>query len=63
MFKDEEIGSKDGMLTFAASEEFKKLNVGFGLDESGPNPIPKLITAFHGERTTRRKCRFNLSTL
>ncbi|CAB3243377.1 unnamed protein product [Arctia plantaginis] len=51
---DEEIGSKDGMLTFAASEEFKKLNVGFGLDESCPNPIPKVITAFHGERTTRQ---------
>ncbi|XP_075970876.1 aminoacylase-1-like [Anticarsia gemmatalis] len=51
---DEEIGGVDGMRAFAASKEFKKLNIGFELDESGPNPKPNEIYVFYGERTSRQ---------
>ncbi|XP_075970877.1 aminoacylase-1-like [Anticarsia gemmatalis] len=51
---DEEIGGVDGMGAFAASEEFKKLNVGFALDESVPSPKPKEIIVFYGEKTSRQ---------
>lgn len=34
---DEEIGGKDGMELFCQSEDFKKLNVGFVLDEGNFN--------------------------
>lgn len=43
------------MGAFVKTEEFKKLNVGFELDESGPSPIPNAVHAFNGERTLRRK--------
>lgn len=33
LFIDEEIGGKLGMAKFVQHEEFKKLNVGFALDE------------------------------
>ncbi|XP_049866406.1 aminoacylase-1-like [Pectinophora gossypiella] len=51
---DEEIGSQEGMKLFAASEEFKRLNIGFELDESGPHHKPDEFFAFHGERTSRQ---------
>lgn len=49
---DEETGSVDGMRVFAASNEFKKLKVGFELDESGPSSLPNDIFVCHGERTS-----------
>lgn len=52
---DEEIGGDDGMAVFVKAEEFKKLNVGFELDEGGPSPRPNAVHAFNGERTLRRK--------
>ncbi|XP_072940486.1 aminoacylase-1-like [Epargyreus clarus] len=51
---DEEIGGIDGMRKFAESDEFKNLNIGFGLDESIPSENNKYIIAFHGEKTTRQ---------
>lgn len=54
-FLDEEIGGIDGMKTFSESQEFKSLNIGFGLDESAPTKHSKYILAFHGERTNKRK--------
>lgn len=50
---DEETGGIDGMRVFAASDEFKKLNVGFELDESIPSQKPNEIIIFYGERTSR----------
>ncbi|XP_062596830.1 aminoacylase-1-like isoform X2 [Saccostrea cucullata] len=55
---DEEIGGKLGMGKFVKHEEFKKLNVGFGLDEGLANPTDA-FTVFYGERTpwwVRVKC-------
>ncbi|XP_028162365.1 aminoacylase-1-like isoform X2 [Ostrinia furnacalis] len=49
---DEEIGSADGMEVFSKSEEFRRLNVGFGLDESMPG-TGDVYEAFNGERTSR----------
>lgn len=46
---DEEIGGKLGMAKFVQHEEFKKLNVGFGLDEGLANPTDA-FTVFYGER-------------
>lgn len=43
------------MATFVKTEEFKRLNVGFELDEAGCSPKPNAIHAFNGERTLRRK--------
>ncbi|KAJ0179721.1 hypothetical protein K1T71_004312 [Dendrolimus kikuchii] len=51
---DEEINSVDGMRIFSESQEFKKLNVGFELDESMSNPCPGEIIVFYGERTSRQ---------
>ncbi|KAG6465045.1 hypothetical protein O3G_MSEX014903 [Manduca sexta] len=51
---DEEIGGQEGMRVFSESEEFKKLNIGFGTDESIPNPGPNVLITFHGERTSRQ---------
>ncbi|XP_014371744.2 aminoacylase-1-like [Papilio machaon] len=51
---DEEIGGTDGMKIFCESEEFRKLNVGFEMDESYPSDDPKIFHAFHGERTARQ---------
>ncbi|CAH1644523.1 unnamed protein product [Spodoptera littoralis] len=57
---DEETGSVDGMRVFSESPEFKKLNIGFALDESAPSLSSTEILAFYGERTSRQivvKCR------
>lgn len=48
---DEEIGSEFGMKAFVKSDTFKKLNVGFGLDESGAYPFGDSMNVFYGERT------------
>ncbi|XP_076060232.1 aminoacylase-1-like isoform X2 [Oratosquilla oratoria] len=47
---DEEIGGMDGMEKFVRTETFKKLNVGFALDEGYANPTEK-YTVFYGERS------------
>ncbi|XP_056000913.1 aminoacylase-1-like isoform X2 [Ostrea edulis] len=47
---DEEIGGKLGMAKFVQHEEFKKLNVGFALDEGLANPA-EAFTVFNGERS------------
>ncbi|CAG8660457.1 44459_t:CDS:2 [Gigaspora margarita] len=47
---DEEIGGEDGMKLFVKSNDFKKLNVGFVLDEGIANPNDAL-RVFYGERT------------
>ncbi|CAG8469715.1 23288_t:CDS:2 [Cetraspora pellucida] len=46
---DEEIGGKDGMEHFIETNDFKKLNVGFALDEGIANPNDAL-RVFYGER-------------
>ncbi|XP_063822557.1 aminoacylase-1-like [Ostrinia nubilalis] len=47
---DEEIGGHDGMEKFVLTEDFKKLNVGFALDEGMANPTEDFII-FNGERS------------
>ncbi|KAG7155623.1 Aminoacylase-1-like 3 [Homarus americanus] len=47
---DEEIGGIDGMAEFIETDIFKKLKVGFALDEGYANPTEK-YTVFYGERT------------
>jgi len=47
---DEEIGGVLGMKQFVKHEEFKKLNVGFALDEGLANPSDA-FTVFYGERS------------
>ncbi|XP_053377243.1 aminoacylase-1-like [Mercenaria mercenaria] len=46
---DEEIGGVLGMKLFVKHEEFKKLNIGFALDEGLANP-KDAYTVFYGER-------------
>lgn len=46
---DEEVSGKRGMKLFVEHEEFKKLNMGFGLDEGLANPTNN-FTVFYGER-------------
>lgn len=46
---DEEIGGIEGMKLFVHTQEFKKLNVGFGLDEGIAVP-GDTIPVFYGER-------------
>jgi len=46
---DEEVGGVLGMQAFLKSNEWKKLNVGFALDEGLANPTEK-FTVFYGER-------------
>ncbi len=46
---DEEIGGHDGMVLFLETEEFKKLNVGFALDEGLANP-QDAFKVYYGER-------------
>ena len=53
---DEEVGGHKGMRPFVKSEEFKKLNVGFGLDEGVANP-EESFHLFYGERAIWRKNR------
>ncbi|KAK8734998.1 hypothetical protein OTU49_005777 [Cherax quadricarinatus] len=55
---DEEIGGLDGMKKFVKNDFFKKMNVGFALDEGYANPTEN-FTLFYGERTilwTKVKC-------
>ena len=47
---DEEHGAKMGMGKFVESDYFKKLNVGFALDEGEANPTEKFFL-FYGERS------------
>ena len=47
---DEEIGGTLGMGKFVEREEFKRMNVGFGLDEGLANPT-EAFTVFNGERS------------
>jgi aminoacylase len=47
---DEEIGGKDGMAVFVKSDEFKKLNAGFALDEGLANEADAFKLYF-GERS------------
>lgn len=47
---DEEIGSEDGMQWFVTTKAFDALNVGFGIDEGVPTPLPKLAV-FNAERS------------
>lgn len=50
---DEEIGAKDGMKAFVKSDQFRALNVGFGVDEglaSGANVDS--IPLYYGERVS-----------
>ena len=47
---DEEVGSYHGMIPFVKHEEFKKLNVGFCLDEGLANP-KDAFTVFYAERS------------
>ncbi|XP_062325436.1 aminoacylase-1A-like [Osmerus eperlanus] len=46
---DEEVGGHKGMETFVNHPEFKKLNIGFALDEGLANP-GDTFTVFYGER-------------
>ncbi|XP_063953237.1 aminoacylase-1-like isoform X3 [Lytechinus pictus] len=46
---DEEIGGDLGMGKFTKTEDFRNLNVGFGLDEGLANPTEK-FSLYHGER-------------
>ncbi|KAI6214297.1 N-acyl-L-amino-acid amidohydrolase [Aphelenchoides besseyi] len=46
---DEEIGSPDGMKLFVKTEEFKRLNVGFALDE-GLASSDETYKVYYGER-------------
>ncbi|OLY77581.1 Aminoacylase-1 [Smittium mucronatum] len=48
---DEEIYSIEGMMPFSKSQEFKDLNIGFGIDEGGPS-INENTYYFTSERTT-----------
>ncbi|XP_069938054.1 aminoacylase-1-like, partial [Cherax quadricarinatus] len=47
---DEETGGHDGMKNFVKSDVFKKMNVGFALDEGYANPTDNFYV-FYGERT------------
>merc|ERR1712071_45256 len=46
---DEEIGGKDGMRAFAATEDFTRLNIGMGIDE-GLASETEVCPVYHGER-------------
>ena len=47
---EEEIGGKDGMQAFVATQDFKNLNIGFALDEGGASLDNKFMVSY-GERT------------
>jgi len=46
---DEEIGGMDGMAKWSRTDEFKKLNIGFALDEGLANPT-EACSVYYGER-------------
>uniref|UniRef100_A0A336N2J6 CSON009407 protein n=1 Tax=Culicoides sonorensis TaxID=179676 RepID=A0A336N2J6_CULSO len=48
---EEEVGGDDGMMDFVHTEDFKKLNVGFALDEGGCSPEER-FPVFYAERST-----------
>lgn len=50
---DEEIGGRDGAAMFAASEEFRQLNVGFMLDEGQASPTDE-FRVFYADRVPWR---------
>ena len=50
MYVDEEVGSKNGMGAFVETDMFKRLNVGFCLDEGLANPTDA-FSVFYGERS------------
>lgn len=54
-FTDEEIGGKDGMQKFVDDESFKKLNVGFVLDE-GLATEEEAYKVHYGERSAWCRC-------
>lgn len=47
---DEEIGGVNGILKFVASEEFRKLNVGFAMDEGQASPGDE-FRVFYADRS------------
>ena len=47
---DEQVGGETGMGAFIKTEEFKKLNIGFCLDEGLASPT-NAFTVFYGERS------------
>ncbi|OMJ22498.1 Aminoacylase-1 [Smittium culicis] len=52
---DEEIYSIEGMMPFSKSQEFKDMNIGFGIDEEGgkqPNVVPATYSATFDLRIT-----------
>lgn len=51
LIADEEILGKDGMGSFVETEIFKKLNVGFAMDEFGAEPTDEFGLAY-GERAS-----------
>jgi len=55
---DEEVGGVNGMKLFSTSEEFKKLNVGLGLDEGIVENDDKLRVVW-SERAIVGKLYFN----
>ena len=58
IFIEEEMGGAEGMGMFVKTPTFKKMNVGFSLDEGYANPTEK-FTVFYGERATRGKHSFS----
>ena len=54
LLTDEEIGGHLGMDDFVVSEDFKKLNVGFSLDE-GIAGADETYPVFYAERSIWRK--------
>eukprot|EP00795_Rhopilema_esculentum_P000913 gene913-10669_t len=48
---DEEVGGKLGMQKFLESQDFKDMNVGFGLDEGLANPTEE-FKVYYGQRST-----------
>lgn len=47
---DEEVGGDKGMILFLKTEQFKRMNVGFALDEGLANPTDS-YTVYYGERS------------
>ncbi|XP_046387208.1 aminoacylase-1-like [Ischnura elegans] len=52
---DEEIGGADGMKKFVHTDDFKKLNIGFSLDEGMASPTEEFVL-YNGERSIWHMC-------
>lgn len=52
---EEELGGREGMEDFINTDDFKKLNVGFSLDE-GIASETETFPVFYAERTVWRTC-------